>query len=359
MNEISPNIPELFTDKCQTTIKCLTTTVLSDNEHVWTVEGTQQVSYQIAVVDDIFDTKNDALKNLIQSPQEVSQLIVIDEMVAKLFGEKISAYFDHHSIDFTMHKIEVGEEVKNLETSIKIVEMLEANGTLRRSTPFIAVGGGVLLDLAGFAASLFRRGVPHIRIPTNLMGLIDASLGVKTGINVGDRRNRLGTYSAPATVLLDKTFLTTVSPRDISNGLAEILKMGVIKDKKTLSASGSWRHKAVGAPDAGRRVCARSYFSQLSGNARGTGTKPLGAQTRTLRGFRAFFQPDGRNAGSSRSAARRSSCDGYSIELHNFCRSWLVEPARGRADCKNNDFIGPRTGASEIRRFRYIVGFAW
>ncbi len=214
---------------------------LSNSEFSWSIEADQTISYQVQLALNIFSKENLILSRLVGSGNKLPVLVVVDEAVENLYGAQISKYFETHEIHYVMHTIEVSEEAKNFETTMKIVEMLEKNGTLRRSNPFIAIGGGVLLDLAGFAASLFRRGVPHIRIPTNLMGLIDASLGVKTAINLGDRRNRLGTYSAPSTVLLDRSFLSTVPPRDISNGLADILKIGVIKDQKLfdlLEASG-------------------------------------------------------------------------------------------------------------------------
>lgn len=107
---------------------------------------------------------------------------------------------------------------------------MESFGVLRRSEPIVAIGGGVLLDIAGFAASMYRRGVPYIRVPTTLMAMIDACLGVKTGINFNDRRNRLGTYYAPMAAVIDTFFLKTLDLRHMSNGAGEILKLAVVKD---------------------------------------------------------------------------------------------------------------------------------
>jgi 3-dehydroquinate synthase len=107
---------------------------------------------------------------------------------------------------------------------------MEQFGLVRRDEPVIAVGGGVLLDIAGLAANLYRRGVPYIRVPTTLVGLVDASVGAKTGINFEDRRNRLGTYYPPVAAYLDKSFLATLDTIEISSGLGEILKLAVIKD---------------------------------------------------------------------------------------------------------------------------------
>ena len=101
----------------------------------------------------------------------------------------------------------------------------------RVSEPLIVIGGGVVLDIASFAASIYRRGVPIIKIPTNLLSIVDACVGVKTGINYGLMRNRIGTYYAPKKVLIDKNFLKTCPKRHISNGLGEIFKIALIKSK--------------------------------------------------------------------------------------------------------------------------------
>lgn len=196
----------------------------------WIVSSTFDVSYDVSIQEGIFDTENTSLKNKIGELGDARQLIFLDENVERLHGDRIAAYFETHNIPVTIHIVTVSEEKKSLETALNLLRHLEENNTLRRSAPFIAIGGGVLLDLAGFTASLYRRGIPHIRIPTNLMALIDASIGVKSGINIWDRRNRLGTYNAPASVLLDRSFLKSVCARELSNGLAEILKLAVIKD---------------------------------------------------------------------------------------------------------------------------------
>ena len=82
----------------------------------------------------------------------------------------------------------------------------DKNKLKRVSEPLIAIGGGVTLDIASFAASIYRRGVPIIKIPTNLLSIVDACVGVKTGINLGIMRNRIGTYYPPSKVLVDKNF---------------------------------------------------------------------------------------------------------------------------------------------------------
>ncbi len=96
----------------------------------------------------------------------------------------------------------------------------------------IAIGGGVTTDVVGFVASCFRRGVPHVKVPTTLMGYVDASVGIKTAVNYLDGKNRMGNFEVPKAVLLDKSFFTTLSDRDIRNGVGEILKLAIIRDRR-------------------------------------------------------------------------------------------------------------------------------
>jgi len=100
----------------------------------------------------------------------------------------------------------------------------------RRNEPIIAIGGGVTLDIAGLAANMYRRNTPVIKIPTTLIGMVDAAVGVKTAVNLQQGKNKMGTYCAPLAVFVDTGFLTTLTQRHIQNGAAEILKMACIKD---------------------------------------------------------------------------------------------------------------------------------
>ena len=106
---------------------------------------------------------------------------------------------------------------------------------LRRREPFLAIGGGVLLDIAGMAACLYRRGVPFVRVPTTLLAIVDASVGVKNGVdyccNVTDEtyKNRVGSFYAPSACLLDTSFISTQDSRNICNGFGEIMKLALVR----------------------------------------------------------------------------------------------------------------------------------
>lgn len=106
---------------------------------------------------------------------------------------------------------------------------------LRRREPFLAIGGGVLLDIAGMGACLYRRGVPFVRVPTTLLAIVDASVGVKNGVDyccaVTDEtyKNRVGAFYAPSACLLDPAFIGTQDARNICNGFGEIMKLALVR----------------------------------------------------------------------------------------------------------------------------------
>jgi len=116
----------------------------------------------------------------------------------------------------------------------RLARELLARGTHRR-TPVIALGGGVVGDLAGFLASIFMRGLPFIQVPTTLLAMVDAAIGGKTAINLPEGKNLLGTFHQPRMVVIDPEFLRTLPRAERLNGLAEVLKAGFIRDRDLLA----------------------------------------------------------------------------------------------------------------------------
>lgn len=203
--------------------------LLQDGAGRWVISTELPVDFAIRNSPGIFSIGNeDVLQFGGRSPGR--RLIALDQNLREHYLPQIINYFRHYEIDFKIVPLSVSEERKDLERLIFLLTEMEQFGLLRRDEPLIAVGGGVLLDIAGLAANLYRRGIPYIRVPTTLVGLVDASVGAKTGINFEDRRNRLGTYYPPVAAYLDKAFLATLAEIEISSGLGEILKMAVIKD---------------------------------------------------------------------------------------------------------------------------------
>ena len=128
-------------------------------------------------------------------------------------------------------EIESGEENKNLDTCTGVWHALTELGADRKSL-LINLGGGVITDLGGFVASCFKRGIKFINIPTTLLSMVDASVGGKTGVDLGVLKNQIGLFSDPEMVLIDPRYLETVTEREIRSGLAEIIKYGLTYDVK-------------------------------------------------------------------------------------------------------------------------------
>lgn len=127
-------------------------------------------------------------------------------------------------------EFEAGEENKNIETCVQIWNVLTELGADRKSL-VINLGGGVVTDLGGFVASTFKRGIDFIHIPTTLLSMVDASVGGKNGVDLGNLKNQIGVINVPLMVLIDTQYLETVSQTEMRSGLAEMLKHGLIYDK--------------------------------------------------------------------------------------------------------------------------------
>ncbi|EMD28629.1 sedoheptulose 7-phosphate cyclase [Amycolatopsis azurea] len=196
----------------------------------WLVRAQKSVSYEVRFCEDLFRSDRTDLLEKGEDLGRQRRFVVIDGNVDRLHGDRIRAYFEHHGVEYAMMTVAADETVKDFETTARIVRELDGFGIARRREPIIVIGGGVLTDIAGLAASLYRRGTPFLRVPTTLIGLVDAGVGVKTGVNFNGHKNRLGTYAPAELTLLDRTFLATLDRRQISNGLAEILKIALIKD---------------------------------------------------------------------------------------------------------------------------------
>jgi 3-dehydroquinate synthase len=127
-------------------------------------------------------------------------------------------------------EIESGEIHKNIETCVGVWNALTELGADRKSL-IINVGGGVVTDLGGFAASTFKRGIDFIHVPTTLLAMVDAAVGGKNGIDLGNLKNQIGVINTPKMILFDTEFLTSLPQNEMRSGLAEMLKHGLISDK--------------------------------------------------------------------------------------------------------------------------------
>ena len=189
------------------------------------VEGYEKIEYDLVYVDGVFGPDSFELADTYRPYGRA--LMVVDETVYELYGNDINWYFDRHDIELTVLPVQIRETAKSLETFEKIVAQFNEFG-LVRTEPVLVVGGGLITDVAGFACASYRRNTPYIRIPTTLIGLIDASVSIKVAVNHGKHKNRLGAYHASQKVLLDFSFLTTLPEDQVRNGMAELIKISVV-----------------------------------------------------------------------------------------------------------------------------------
>jgi 3-dehydroquinate synthase len=155
--------------------------------------------------------------------------IVSNETVAPLYLAGFSAALRDRGVRVTEIILPDGEEHKNWQTLSRIFDALLEN-RCERATTVIALGGGVIGDLAGFAAASYQRGVPFIQAPTTLLAQVDSSVGGKTGINHPLGKNMIGAFWQPRLVLADTDTLKTLPDRELHAGLAEVIKYGLIRD---------------------------------------------------------------------------------------------------------------------------------
>jgi 2-epi-5-epi-valiolone synthase len=162
-------------------------------------------------------------------------LVVMSPTVDQLYGALIRQVLHDRAIQFAVCTVAMGERRKNLRTLTRICAAA-TRAQLGRRDILIAVGGGVCSDLVSLAASMHRRGIDHVRIPTTLIGQVDAGIGIKGGINFRGHKNLLGCFHPPRGVIVDTAFLRTLEAQHIRQGLAEILKMALIVDRRLFDA---------------------------------------------------------------------------------------------------------------------------
>jgi shikimate kinase/3-dehydroquinate synthase len=172
----------------------------------------------------------DDLSNLLRERGLTGPLaLVADSNVAPLYGQDLLSSLQGAGFEASLLTIPAGEQHKSLETVYALWRDLLAAGLDRKST-LVALGGGVTTDLAGFAAATYMRGIPWVAVPTSLLGMVDASVGGKTGFDLPEGKNLVGSFHPPRLVLADPEVLSTLPERELRCGLAEAVKSGIIDD---------------------------------------------------------------------------------------------------------------------------------
>jgi 3-dehydroquinate synthase len=185
----------------------------------------QSASYPILIGERLLE-RQDLFKEYIRSSRAA---VVTNSAVGELYLARLQSTLDRAAIEVVPILIPDGEEHKNWQTLNSIFDALLRSGC-ERTTTLIALGGGVVGDIAGFAAATYQRGVPFVQIPTTLLAQVDSAVGGKTAINHPLGKNMIGAFYQPVRVLCDLDTLATLPPRELSAGLAEVIKYGPIAD---------------------------------------------------------------------------------------------------------------------------------
>src|SRR3989304_6549023 len=183
-------------------------------------------SYDVIIGSGLLAQTGARLKELGFSGKAV---IVTDSKVKTLYGNALRQSLTDGGFEVLLIEVPQGEGQKSLETAGKLYNQL-SDFHAERNTPVLALGGGGIGDLTGFVAATYMRGVPLIQIPTTLLSQGDSSIGGKTAVNHGKLKNMVGAFYHPRLTISDVSTLKTLSPRELSDGLSEIIKHGVILD---------------------------------------------------------------------------------------------------------------------------------
>lgn len=188
------------------------------------IVGLGQRSYPIYIGSDLLDRLHEFVSPL--APTSI--VIVTNDVVAGLYGGRVRRALAGLAAT-TVIELPDGEQRKQWDSVAHVVDAMVRERVDRRGV-LIALGGGVVGDIAGFAASVYMRGVRYVQVPTTLLAQVDSSVGGKTGVNHPGGKNLIGTFHQPAAVISDTDTLKTLPPRQLSAGLAEVLKHGLVAD---------------------------------------------------------------------------------------------------------------------------------
>jgi len=184
--------------------------------------------YTIFIKENAVDALPDFLKENLSATKYA---VLTDSKTKKIYGDALLKFLKKNKINAELISFDQGEKSKTLKTIQTLAEEMIAKN-FDRDCGLIVLGGGVCGDIGGFLSSIFMRGIPYIQIPTTLLAMVDSSIGGKTGVDLECGKNLIGTTTQPKAVFVDINYLKTLPQNQIINGLAEIIKYGIIKDKK-------------------------------------------------------------------------------------------------------------------------------
>lgn len=198
--------------------------------------------------------------------------ILTDDTVDALYGQQVEYALKQSGFEVCRFAMPHGEENKNLAVWGTMLDFLSQN-QLTRSDVIVALGGGVVGDMAGFAAASYLRGVKFMQIPTTLLAMVDSSVGGKTGLNLPSGKNLAGAFYQPVKVLCDPDALWTLKPEQLADGVAEVIKYGVLGDEAMfeLLKDGKWHAEMLSVIE----TCVRAKAKLVEEDERDTGSRQL------------------------------------------------------------------------------------
>ncbi|XOD66958.1 MAG: 3-dehydroquinate synthase [Flavobacteriales bacterium Tduv] len=260
-----------------------------------------------------------ALKNYISDHKYLSNIFILVDEHTKIHCLPRLFFCAPFLKQARLIEIAAGEDQKNIFTCLHIWKTFSAAEADRKSL-LINLGGGVITDMGGFAASVFKRGIRFIHIPTTLLGMVDASIGGKTGIDMEGLKNEIGLFSSPEFLVIDINYLKTLPKRELRSGMAELLKHGLIADASLWTEM----KKAVRHPPKSWQECIRRSVFIKKEIVRNDPTE------KGLRKILNFGHTVGHAIETYFMNDAASLLHGEAIALGMICESWI--------SCKSNFF---------------------
>jgi len=194
-----------------------------------TVTVTASKKYDVLIGRGLLDSAGERIRAVL--PRCLKAAVISDDNVAPLYLQRLVSSLEKAGFECVSFVFPHGEASKNAENYIKILNFLASN-KLSRSDAVVALGGGVVGDISGFAAATYLRGLSYVQVPTSLLAMVDSSVGGKTAIDLEEGKNLAGAFCQPELVLCDLDSLSSLSPEFFADGCGEVLKYGILADRR-------------------------------------------------------------------------------------------------------------------------------
>lgn len=229
-----------------------------------------QKPYDVLIERGLLDSAGEILLQTLGNTCKVA--ILTDDTVDALYGQQVQSVLQRAGFEVFRFAMPHGEENKNLTVWASMLDFLAQNH-LTRTDVIVALGGGVVGDMAGFAAASFLRGIAFAQIPTTLLAMVDSSVGGKTGLNLEAGKNLAGAFYQPCVVICDPDTLWTLKPETLADGVAECIKYGVLGDEALfeLLKDGQWHAQIVPVIE----TCVKAKAQLVEADERDTGSRQL------------------------------------------------------------------------------------